>query len=338
MKSPRPAKGSGAVDVHAHYFPEAYLHAIESEGAPFGLRLNRSDPKKPAIQIGSTLGGPIRSAFWDLDVRRREMDRQAVRVHALSLSHPMTYWADGALGLRLARLVNDSMAEAHTAFPDRFVGLATLPLQDVEAALQELERAARLPGIRGVYLGTNVNGRDLSHPDFAPLWARVEALRLPVFLHPLNPVGRERMGPYYLHNLLGFPFDTALAGAHLIFGGVLDRFRRLTICLPHAGGALPYLVGRLDRGHKVRTECRHLRKPPASYLRRFLFDTIGHSAAAIRYLVGLVGADRVMIGSDYCFDMGYDRPVEVVTRLDGVTRADKARILGDNARRLLRLG
>jgi aminocarboxymuconate-semialdehyde decarboxylase len=325
------------VDIHAHYFPEPYLRVIEREGEAFGVKVNRSDPGGPAIQVGAVLGGPLRSAFWDLDLRRTEMDRQRVAVHALSLTHPMVYWADSALGLRLARLVNDALAQAHTAFPDRFVGLATLPLQDPPEAVSELERAARLPGIRGVYLGTNVNGRELSDSDFLPLWARIEALRLPVFLHPLSVIGAQRLAPYYLGNLLGNPFDTAVAAAHLIFGGILDRFPRLTVCLPHAGGAFPYLVGRMDRGRKVRHECAHGKRPPSAYLRRFTYDTISHAPESLRYLIGLVGADRVMLGSDYCFDMGYERPVEVVTRLARLSRADQARILGGTAARLLRL-
>jgi aminocarboxymuconate-semialdehyde decarboxylase len=325
------------VDIHAHYVPEAYLNIIETEGAPHGLRLNRSDPEAPAIEIRGSLGGPLRSAFWDLDVRLREMDRQGVEVHALSLSHPMAVWGDGALGQRVARLVNDAMSEAHMAFPDRIVGLATLPLQDPVRAVEELDRAARLPGIRGVYLGTNVNGRELSHPDLMPVWARIEALKLPVFLHPINPIGKERMDRYYLHNLLGFPFDTTLAAAHLIFGGTLDRVRRVTIGLAHAGGTLPYLVGRLDRGHRVRKECEHLAKKPSAYLRRFRYDTIGHAPESIHYLIALVGSERVMLGSDYCFDMGYDRPVEVVTGLAGISRKEKAAILGGTAARLLRL-
>lgn len=325
------------VDIHAHYFPEAYLRAIEMEGEAFGVRLDRSQPDAPAIQVGPVLGGPLRPAFYDLDLRRKEMDRQGVQVHALSLTHPMVYWADGALGHRLARVVNDAMTAAHTAFPDRFVGLATLPLQEPGRAVEELDRAAGLSGIRGVYLGTNVNGRELSDPDFLPVWARIAALRLPVFLHPLHVIGAERLVPYYLGNLLGNPFDTAVAAAHLIFGGILDRFPRLTVCLPHAGGAFPYLVGRLDRGRRVRRECAHLRRPPSAYLRRFTYDTLSHAPDALRYLIGLVGADRVMLGSDYCFDMGYERPVEVVTRLARLSRSDQTRILGGNAARLLRL-
>jgi len=327
-----------SIDIHAHFFPEAYLKLIAEEGGRFELRLSRSAPKAPVIQIGPLRVGPLRSAFSDLDVRRKEMDRQGVRVHALSLTYPMVYWADGDLGLRLARAMNDALAQAHTAFPDRFVGLATLPMQEPKLALEELDRVARLPGIRGAYLGTNIRGRELSDPDFFPLYERMEALRLPLFLHPIDVVGAQRLVPYYLGNLLGNPFDTAVAAAHLIFGGVLDRFKHIQICLPHAGGAFPYLVGRLARGWKVRSECKHLKRSPSAYLRRFTYDTISHSAEALHYLVGLVGADRVMLGSDYCFDMGYERPVQIITRLRGLRQSDRARILGGNAARVLRLG
>jgi aminocarboxymuconate-semialdehyde decarboxylase len=264
------------------------------------------------------------------------MDRQGVDVHALSLTHPMVYWADSRLGARLARAMNDALAEAHTAFPRRFVGLATLPLQDVGAALGELRRAAALPGIRGVYLGTNVNGRELADPIFLPIWERVSALGLPVFLHPLNVIGGSRLREFYLDYLLGNPFDTTVAAAHLVFGRVLDQFPRLRVCLPHAGGALPYLIGRLDRGWRARTECRHLHRKPSAYLRRFTYDTITHAPASLRYLVDSVGAARVMLGSDYCFPLGYERPVEMVTALRLPKPAQHA-ILGGTAAKVLRL-
>jgi aminocarboxymuconate-semialdehyde decarboxylase len=333
MATPR----SLAVDIHAHYFPEPYLRLLETEGGPLGVRPTHADPRNPSVLVKPSPGKPLESVFYDLDLRRRVMDRQGVRVHALSLTTPMVYWADGALGLRLARIVNDAMAEAHTAFPDRFVGLATLPLQEPSLAIEELERAARLPGIRGVYFGTNVNGRDLSEPALLPVWERIDALRLPVFLHPITVIGAERLTPYYLGNLLGNPFDTAVAAAKLVFSGILDRFPRLTVCLPHAGGAFPYLVGRLERGRKLRPECAHLKRPLSAYVRRFTYDTIGHAPESLGYLIRLVGADRVMIGSDYCFDMGYERPVRVITGLPGLSRSDRMRILGGTAARLLRL-
>jgi len=265
------------------------------------------------------------------------MDKRKVRMHALSLTAPMAYPADGPLGLQLAQVWNDAAAEMARAYPDRFVVLATLPMQEPGAAVSELDRAVTQLGCRGIYLGTNVRGKELTDPSFLPVFERIHGLGLPIFLHPLNVIGAQRLANYHLHNLLGNPFDTAVAAANLIFGGLLDRFPRLQVCLPHAGGALPYLIGRLNHGWKVRQECRALKKPPSSYLRRFTYDTISHAPESLRYLIKLVGADRVMIGSDYCFDMGYERPVEVITRLRGLTRADRAKILGANAARLLRL-
>ncbi len=327
-----------AIDVHAHFYPERFLAAVEAWGAPFGGRVDRSDPRGPILAAPGTPTRPLEPRFFDLPARLRSMDRQGVEVQALSLTIPMVYWADGEVGHRLARAFNDAASEAHTANPGRFVGCATLPMQDPPRAAQELERASGLPGIRAVYLGTNVNGRELSDPAFFPIFERCQALRLPVLLHPIRVIGAERLKPYYLQNLLGNPFDTAVAAAHLVFGGVLDRLPRLQVCLPHAGGALPYLVGRLQHGQRVRPEARKTaRRPVAAYLRRFSYDTISHDPRALRYLIDTVGADRVMLGSDFCFDMGYKRPVQVVTGLRGLRQADHALILRGNARKLLHL-
>ena len=327
-----------AIDVHAHFYPERFLAAVETWGAPFGARVDRSDPRGPVLVAPGTPTRPLEPRFFDLPARLRSMDRQGVEVQALSLTIPMVYWADGAAGHRLARAFNDAASEAHTAHPDRFVGCATLPMQDPPRAAQELERASGLPGIRAVYLGTNVTGRELSDPAFFPIFERCQALKLPVLLHPITVIGAERLQPFYLQNLLGNPFDTAVAAAHLVFGGVLDRLPQLQVCLPHAGGALPYLAGRLQRGQRVRPEAQKAaRRPVRTYLRRFSYDTISHDPRALRYLIDTVGADRVMLGSDFCFDMGYERPIQVVTGLRGFRQADQARILRGNAQRLLRL-
>ena len=324
------------VDIHSHFYPEAYLKLIEDEGAPFGVTLKRDHPDGPTIEAGGARFGPLEPAFYDPEVRLKAMNKQGIRVHALSLTAPMVYFAEGPLALKLAQAWNDAAAEMNRAYPDRFVGLATLPMQDPQAAISELGRAVRRLGCRGVYLGTNVRGKELTDPAFLPVFERINALGAPVFLHPFNVIGSQRLARYHLHNLLGNPFDTAVAAANLIFGGLLDRFPKLEVCLPHAGGALPYLIGRLTRGWRVRQECRALPKPPSSYLRRFTYDTISHSPEALHYLIGLVGADRLMIGSDYCFDMGYERPVEVVTALK-LARKDQEKILGGNALKLLRL-
>ncbi|MBI4594135.1 MAG: amidohydrolase [Candidatus Rokubacteria bacterium] len=327
------------IDVHSHFFPESYLRLLEQEGGAVNARIDRTNPKGLSIVVNGAPTPPLSPAYWDLDLRIRAMNRSGVGVQALSLTAPMTYFAKGELGGRLARAFNEALAQAHTAFPDRFVGCATLPMQDPQQAVTELERAARLPGIRGVYMGTNINGRELSDPAFTPIFERCHEFELPVLLHPLNTIGSgDRLRSFYLSNLLGNPFDTAIAAAHLVFGGVLDRFPRLQVCLPHAGGALPYLVGRLQHGQKVRVEARDRAKRPfTAYLRRFTYDTISHSPHILKFLIDSVGPERVMLGSDFCFDMGYDRPRDIITKRLRLKAADQARILRGNAARLLGL-
>ena len=328
------------IDIHAHYFPESFFRVIDEAGAAFGARVDRSQPGGPVVDTKGSRTAPLEASYWDLDLRRKAMDRAGVDVHALSLTAPMVYFADALTGTRLARAVNDAMDAAHTAFPDRFVGCATLPMQDPTAAAAELDRVTALRGIRGIYLGTNINNRELSDPAYAPIWERCQAAKLPVLLHPLNVIGLgNRLSRFYLNNFLGNPFDTAIAAAHLVFGGVLDRFPKLEVCLPHAGGAMPYLMGRLTHGQRVRPETKGVAKKPfQAYLRRFTYDTIAHSPHLLRFLVDTVGADRVMLGSDYCFDMGYTRSVDAVTKHAKLNRADQRRILGATAARLLRLG
>jgi aminocarboxymuconate-semialdehyde decarboxylase len=329
-----------AIDVHAHFFPEPYLKLIELEGVSFGASVDRSNPKGPVLKAPGASTPPLDATYFDVDRRVKAMDRAGVQVHALSLTAPMVYWAGADLGTRLARAYNDAVAQAHRAYPERFVGCAALPLQDPARALEELERVAKLPGVRGVYMGTNVNGRELSDPAYTPIFARCEALKLPVLLHPLNVIGTERLKPFYLNNLLGNPFDNAIAAAHFVFGGVLDRFPKLNVVLPHAGGAFPYLWGRLQRGQKMRPAARigtAAKKPVMSYLRRFTYDTITHDPGALRYLVETVGADRVCLGSDYCFDMGYDRPRDIIEKGLKLRPADREKILRGNAARLLGL-
>jgi aminocarboxymuconate-semialdehyde decarboxylase len=205
-----------------------------------------------------------------------------------------------------------------------------------DRALDELDRARKLPGMRGVYMGTNIEGHDLDDPMFEPILARIEALDLPIFLHPLETIGGDRLKPFFLSNLLGNPIDTAIAACRLIFGGVLDRHPKLQVCLPHAGGVLPILVGRLDQGWKTRQELKHLPQAPSTYLQRFTYDTITHSKAVMEFVIKEAGAERVMTGSDYCFAMGYDRPVQFLEQVD-LTSAQRQMILGGNAARLLKL-
>jgi aminocarboxymuconate-semialdehyde decarboxylase len=249
----------------------------------------------------------------------------------------MVYWAEPDFGQRLAATYNDEVARAHERHPRRLFGLASLPMHAPDLAVREVERAAALPGVRGFYAATRVLDKELSDAEFFPVYERIEALGLPLFLHPVFVIGAERLAAFYLTNLLGNPFESAIAAAHLIFGGVLDRFPRLTVVLPHAGGAFPWLVGRLNRGWEKREDLKKIRQAPVEYLRRFYYDTIGYSDPVIDYLVRVVGADRVLMGSDYCFPIAYEQPVSIVTANPALDEAAKHAILSGNARALLRL-
>lgn len=329
----KPAQTLG-VDIHAHYYPEEYLDVM-AEGRPYGGDY-QPGPQGYSLKSPGFSGGPFPAKFTDLKLRLADMDAQGVKVHALSLTRPMPYFGPPEYAGKLARAFNDASNAAYLQYKDRFVGLAALPMADKDAALDELNRAARLPGIRGVYLGCNIEGRDFSDPEFLPVFQRMEALGLPLFLHPNGAVGGKRFEPFYLANILGNPFDTTIAACHLIYGGVLDKCPKLEICLPHAGGAMPMLMGRMDHGFAVRRDVPALPRPPSEYMRRFTYDTIGHKASIVKFLISEVGADRVMLGSDYCLDMGYMKPVQDLDALE-LNARDRDLILRGTASRLLKI-
>ena len=323
------------VDIHAHWYPAEWIRLFEKDGPKEGASLERTAGGY-RIRTARVLN-QFDDSYVVLEKILSEMDRRRVDVHALSLTAPMANWASPALGLALAQAYNDAASAAHARHPQRFVGLAQLPMQAPALALAELERAAKLPGMKGLYLATNVNGENLDEQKFWDVYAKCDELGWPIFLHPVETIGLERMPRYHLKNLLGNPYDTGVAAASLIFGGILDRFERLEINLPHAGGALPGLIGRLDHGAKVRAELKHMKRLPSEYLRRFTYDTIGHSDRINTQLVQLVGADRVLLGSDYCFDMGLEDPIGTVKRISGLNQEQMSQICGGNASRLLRL-
>ena len=334
---PVPKKtGARAIDIHAHYFPQTYFDLFNSEGQRFNAEFHRTEQgiffKTPVES-----NGPLPAKFIDLKQRLADMDAQGVEIQALSLTGPMVYWAEGEFSHKLAMTWNDGAVAAYQANPTRFVVLATLPMLDPDRAVDELNRVSKLPGVRGVYMGTNIEGRDLDDPLFEPIFARIETLNLPVFLHPLPPIlGGKRLQPFSLTNLVAFPLDTTVAASHLIFGGVLDRHPNLLVVLPHAGGALLNIVGRLDHGWQAIPAAKHSTQTPSAYLHRFLYDTISHSKPLMEFIISQVGVERVMMGSDYCFPVGYDRPVDVVEDLH-LSAEQRKMILGGTAARILKI-
>lgn len=324
------------IDVHSHFFPDEFLRLVKHDGPPAGAGVDRGS----GGAVLSMPGHPpvvLTPQFVDPTARLAQLDARGIGMQALSLSPPMVHWAPAELGVALARAYNDGITALCHQYPERFVGLATLPLQDVPAAVAEAVRAVRELGMRGVYLATSVRGHYLDEPQFRPVWEVVQELGVPVYTHPLTHLGPDELGRFHFFNTIGFPTETAVLVGRLIYSGLLDAYPRVPVVLAHAGGTAPFLLGRLDHAHRSRTELRDaIPGPPSAYLSHFVFDTIAHSDAALRFVVETVGSNRVVVGTDAPYDMADDDPVARVRRLR-LPADEEAAILGANAARLLNM-
>lgn len=328
-----------SIDIHAHYYPESYIRLIEKYGSEFGAMVDTSNPSRPVIKSAPTISA-LEDRFIHMEARIEDMDRIGVDVHAISMTMPMILWAGAKLQQQLVEAHNDSAFEAYQKYPDRLCVLATLPFDNIDLAIAELDRIANMPGLKGIYSETRISkNKEIDDESLYPLWERLEAMGLPLFLHPVHVVEPGRLGKYFMVNTIGNPVDTGIAASRLIYSGILDRFPKLEVVLPHAGGVYPILFGRMTRAwerSKGGLDASKGRGADA-YLKRFYYDNISHSNEVMEYLVKLVGADRIMLGSDYCFDMGYERPCDKVEGYDFLNAADKKLILGETARKLLKL-
>lgn len=327
-----------AIDVHAHLFPQSAVHAERSGAEWFGSRFEAVDERDPPVVVtGNRRIALGNAAHRDPpEDRLRAMRARGVSMQVVSLLPPLfRYELPAQLGIAAARRVNDEIVEMTRSYPESFLGLATLPLQDVKAALGELERAMSL-GMAGISIGTHVAGVDLDDHQFRPLFQMASEHRAFVLCHPADPRHPGSLGEYYLSNVVGNPLETTLAFSRLVLGGVLDEAPDMRICFSHGGGYIPAASGRLDHAFKVRPETSGSRRPPSEYLRSVYFDCLTHDPVSLQELVRRVGADRVLLGSDYPADMGYDDPTASI-RGAGLPAEDQEAILWGNAARLFDL-
>ena len=273
--------------------------------------------------------------------RIKDMDAQGTDVQVISIHTPLFgYHLEPAQGRQLARDVNDEIAAMTRQWPQRFAGLATLPVQDVSAAIEELERAVRVLGLKGAELDTVMHGHNWDEPQFLPLFKAAEAMGAVLFFHPQpqDNLAVPRLNRYGIPNSIGVIVEDALIVATLIFGGILDACPDLKVCIAHGGGPACFGMGRLDRGWQVRSEARqHILKPPSTYQRRLYYDCLTDSEAGLRFLIDHVGADRVVLGSDWPFVRWEPSPVGWVQGLQSLSQEEKDKILWQNLERLLGL-
>jgi aminocarboxymuconate-semialdehyde decarboxylase len=332
-----------AIDIHFHVLPPAFVDAVQRHHFGGVIALDRSKPTaallhRPPAGVTVEQGPPLLPQLMDVREILAEMDRR--KLDAAAISPPpqlFAYWARADEGERIARTVNDGLAEMRRAHPDRFLPLASLPLQDGERAARELARACGDLRLYGAALCTHVNGIDLDLANLDPLFSAAQRLDVPLFLHPQNAGDVSRLQDYHLWNLVGFMTETAVAAARLLMSGTFERFPRLKVVLAHGGGFLPYQLGRLDHGYAVRPELQaRLPKPPTAYLSNIFCDSLVHNDRALRFLIERVGADHVVLGSDHPFDMGSSTPVDAVRALR-LARGEEEAILGGNLARLLKV-
>lgn len=326
------------VDAHLHFLSPLALEAARRTPDRLGVRV-LDDAERPRLVVGAEAPTrPLLEALYTLTAHEAFFDKQGIDAGVFGpLMDVAGYSLPPAQGAAWSRAQNEALVQSLAGATRRHTGLATVPLQDPARAAEELGFAVRSLGLRGAMIDPNALGRPLGDCAFDPFWRAAAELGAPVILHPFLLEAVERFGRHYLHNLVGYPFETTLAAASLILGGTLDRFPGLQIVLVHGGGFLPYHVGRLDRAHVARPETRADGAAlPSGYLRRFHYDTLVQFAPALKYLVDVVGADRVVLGSDHPFWLGDPAPLGIV-RQARLAEPDERAILGDNARRLFRL-
>jgi len=329
------------VDIHCHY--------LNRDAAAKLAHLNPSQ-YEPSVKFASQLTREVNvkqmqdraPKLSTIEVRIADMDRMGIDIQAVCPAPQQTYyWTEPGLGLEVSRMINDRLAQIVATWPDRFVALGTVPLQNVGLAVAELERCVKQLGLRGVEINPNVAGRELTDPslNLDRFFAKARELDIVIFMHPIGFTQGERLMDHYLNNLIGNPLDTTVGTSHLIFGGVMERHPGLKIVLPHAGGFLGHYWARMDHGWRARPDCRTIiKKAPTSYLKKFYFDTITFDPEMLRNLIDKFGAAQVLLGTDYPFDMGEEDPVGLINSVPRLPSAEKERIMGGNAVRLLKIG
>ena len=327
-----------AIDIHHHFVPMQLIDEARRHGESLGIAVTEVRSSY-ALSFAGSKPHRLQPPIFDVEGHFKAMDDGQVRTAALEANtNSLGYRLSGVQGESWSKLYNECVNELIKLHPDRFVGMATVPLQDPNRAAKVLEQAIAQLGFRGAFIGTNVNGQYYNTNDFDSFWAKAQELDILVVIHPEHIAGAERMTEYGLNAVCGNPADSTLCLGYMLYSGVFDRFPKLKVCALHGGGFLPYHLGRFDKefdtGKKVRPA--QATKPPSAYLSNLYFDTLVYDIDTLEYLKKKVGAERLMLGTDYPYTLGDWRAAEKIDALN-CSDAEKRAILEDNARRLLKL-
>ena len=323
------------IDFHNHFYPAAYLDALRSGNSRVQITID--DEGNPRLHYPGDYNIAVRG-HRDIAYRTSVLEETRVDTQLLSLTTPGTHVEEPQLAARLSQIVNDGFADIVANGRGRYAAMATLPLSDPAASAKELRRAHEQLHFAGAMVFSNINGAALSDDRFLPVWEVANELGAVIHIHPTSPVGVEAMKDYWLMPLVGFPLDTTLAAASLVFSGVVNRFPNIKWALGHLGGAIPYLVERLDRGFHAFSECRkNIDRPPSTFLREFYYDSVNFDVHALQLAIDFAGADHILAGSDYPHQIGsLQKMLDSIAALE-ISDDDREKIRGRNAARLLSL-
>lgn len=322
------------VDIHTHILPENWPDLRERYGYGGFVAIEHHQPCRARLFIDDEPFREIGHNCWDPQVRMQECAQHGVQVQVLSTVPVMfSYWAKAEHALDLSQRLNDHIAGVVDVYPKRFVGLGTLPMQSPKLAVKELERCVNSLGLAGIEIGTHINDWNLNDSALFPVYEAAEDLGAAIFVHPWDMMGREKMPRYWLPWLVGMPAETSLAICSMIFGGIFEKFPRLRVAFAHGGGSFPATLGRIEHGFRVRPDLCAVDNPfnPRKYLGHFYLDSLVHDKKMLSYLVELVGANCIALGSDYPFPLGEAEPGRLIESMENLSDVDKQHLLAGSA-------
>lgn len=326
------------IDIHTHILPENWSDLKEKYGYSGWVKLDHYKPCCAKMMIDDKVFREIQSNSWDPEKRIEECNHTRVDMQVLSTVPVMfSYWAKPLDTLDLSKFLNDHIASVIEKYPKRFTGLATLPMQSPELAIKEMERCVKELKLPGIEIGSHVNEWNLDNENLFPVFEAAQELGVSVFVHPWDMMGKEKMQKYWLPWLVGMPAETSLAICSMIFGGVFERLKKLKVCFSHGGGSFPFTIGRIEHGFNVRPDLVAVDNKinPKEYLGKFYLDSLVHDKNALKYIIDLMGEDKVALGSDYPFPLGEHHPGRLIESMSELSKDTKEKLLWKNATEFL---